>query len=61
MLVPGIGAQGATVADVRANFGPHSRRVIPTISRGVSRAGPDPDALRHRVEQYAEECRGLSV
>jgi orotidine-5'-phosphate decarboxylase len=59
MLVPGIGAQGATVADVRANFGRHARRVIPTISRGVSRAGPDPDALRRRVEQYAEETRAL--
>ena len=60
MLVPGIGAQGATVADVRVNFGRHARRVIPTISRGISRAGPDPDALRRRVEQYAEESRGLS-
>jgi orotidine-5'-phosphate decarboxylase len=59
MLVPGIGAQGATVADVRANFGPHARRVIPTVSRGISRAGPDPDALRRRVEQYVEETRSL--
>jgi orotidine-5'-phosphate decarboxylase len=61
MLVPGIGAQGATVADVRANFGRHARRVIPTVSRGISRAGPDLDALRRRVEQYVDECRGLSA
>lgn len=61
MLVPGIGAQGATIADVRANFGRHCRRVIPSISRGVSRAGPDPEALRRRVEQYVEECRALSA
>jgi orotidine-5'-phosphate decarboxylase len=61
MLVPGIGAQGATVADVRANFGRHARRVIPTISRGISRAGPDLDALRRRVEHYVEECRDLTA
>jgi orotidine-5'-phosphate decarboxylase len=59
MLVPGIGAQGATIADVRANFGRHARRVIPSISRGISRAGPDPEALRRRVEGYVEETRGL--
>jgi orotidine-5'-phosphate decarboxylase len=59
MLVPGIGAQGATIADVQANFGSHARRVIPTISRGISRAGPDPDALRRRVEAYVEETRSL--
>jgi orotidine-5'-phosphate decarboxylase len=61
MLVPGIGAQGATIADVRANFGRHARRVIPSISRGISRAGPDPDALRQRVKQYVDETRGLSA
>lgn len=57
MLVPGIGAQGATVADVRANFGPHYDRVIPSISRGISRAGPDPAALRQGVERYIDEIR----
>lgn len=57
MLVPGIGAQGATIADVRANFGAHYARVIPSVSRGVSRAGPDLGSLRRRVEEYAREIR----
>jgi len=60
MLVPGIGAQGATIADVRANFGAHYPRVIPSVSRGISRGGPDPDGLRRRVEQYTGEIRDLA-
>jgi len=58
LLVPGIGAQGATIADVRRDFGPHYRRVIPAISRGIAGAGPDPAALRERVARYAAEIRG---
>jgi len=55
LLVPGIGAQGATIADVRGNFGEHYARVVPSVSRGIARAGPDPDALRRRIEQYVTE------
>ena len=58
LLVPGIGAQGATIADVRRDFAGHYARVIPTVSRAVARAGPDPDALRRRVEQQIAEIRG---
>ena len=54
LLVPGIGAQGATIADVRRDFGPHYARVIPSVSRGIARAGPDPAALRKAVEHLAE-------
>jgi orotidine-5'-phosphate decarboxylase len=57
ILVPGIGAQGATIADVRRDFGPHFERVIPSVSRGIARAGPDPDALRQAVERYTDELR----
>ena len=57
LLVPGIGAQGATIADVRRDFGAHYARVIPAISRAVSRAGPDPEMLRRRVEAFAAELR----
>lgn len=59
LLVPGIGAQGATVADVQRNFGPHYARVIPSISRGIARAGPDPAALRRQVERYVAEVRAI--
>lgn len=57
LLVPGIGAQGATIADVRRDFGPHFARVVPTVSRGVARAGPDPGRLKERVERLAAEIR----
>lgn len=57
LLVPGIGAQGATVADVRRDFGPDYVRVIPNVSRGVARAGPDPAALRAQAERLIAELR----
>lgn len=57
MLVPGIGAQGGTVADVRRDFGPHYRRVIPSVSRGITRAGPDRAALREAAARYIAEIR----
>jgi orotidine-5'-phosphate decarboxylase len=51
LLVPGIGAQGATIADVRHNFAEHFLRVIPSMSRSIAGAGPDPDALRRQLER----------
>jgi orotidine-5'-phosphate decarboxylase len=51
LLVPGIGAQGATSADVRQNFAEHYVRVIPSMSRSVAGAGPDPGELRRQVER----------
>jgi orotidine-5'-phosphate decarboxylase len=60
LLVPGIGAQGATIADVRNNFASHYGRVIPSVSRSIARAGPDPDALKRRVEQHVAEVGGAS-
>jgi orotidine-5'-phosphate decarboxylase len=57
LLVPGIGAQGATIADVRADFGPHYSRVIPSISRGIARAGPAAADLKCAVEQQIAEIR----
>jgi len=51
LLVPGIGAQGATVADVQRNFAEHYRRVIPSISRSIAGAGPDPSGLQRQVER----------
>lgn len=59
MLVPGVGAQGATIADVRRDFGRYYGRAIPSISRAVAGAGPSPDALRQAVERYIAEVRGV--
>jgi orotidine-5'-phosphate decarboxylase len=54
LLVPGIGAQGGTLADVRRVFGPAAGRVLPSSSREILRAGPDPAALRDAARRTAE-------
>ncbi|MFE7120583.1 orotidine-5'-phosphate decarboxylase, partial [Streptomyces sp. NPDC057654] len=41
LLAPGIGAQGATPADLPRVFGAAVRDVVPSVSRGVLRHGPD--------------------
>jgi orotidine-5'-phosphate decarboxylase len=45
VLVPGLGAQGATPADVAEAFTAGSGPVIPSSSREILAAGPDPEAL----------------
>ncbi len=59
LLVPGIGAQGATIGDVRRDFGVHYPRVIPSLSRAIARAGPRPEDLRREVERRIAEIRGV--
>ncbi|MGY2076667.1 orotidine-5'-phosphate decarboxylase [Blastococcus sp. SYSU DS0828] len=53
ILAPGLGAQGGTAADLRRLFGA-GRAVVPTVSRDVLGAGPDPAALRAAAERWAE-------
>jgi orotidine-5'-phosphate decarboxylase len=55
LLAPGIGAQGATPADLPALFGPVLANVLPSVSRDVLRHGPDPAALRAAARRYTEE------
>ncbi|MDV9189083.1 orotidine-5'-phosphate decarboxylase [Streptomyces sp. SR27] len=57
LLAPGIGAQGATPADLPAVFGEAVRNVVPNVSRGVLRHGPDTAALRDSALRYADEIR----
>jgi orotidine-5'-phosphate decarboxylase len=57
LLAPGIGAQGATPADLPAVFGAAVRNVVPNVSRGVLRHGPDAAALRDAALRYADEVR----
>ncbi|MFB7938828.1 orotidine-5'-phosphate decarboxylase [Streptomyces sp. NPDC056049] len=57
LLAPGIGAQGATPADLPVVFGDAVRNVVPNVSRGVLRAGPDASALRDAATRYADEIR----
>ncbi|WIX78121.1 orotidine-5'-phosphate decarboxylase [Amycolatopsis carbonis] len=53
VLAPGFGAQGATVADLRAVFGPDLPGVLPASSRDLLRHGPDPEAMRREVVRVA--------
>nr|WP_204261861.1 orotidine-5'-phosphate decarboxylase [Blastococcus saxobsidens] len=53
VLAPGLGAQGGTVADLRRLFG-SERAVVPTVSRDVLGAGPDPFALRAAADRWSE-------
>ncbi|OKJ96803.1 Orotidine 5'-phosphate decarboxylase [Streptomyces sp. CB03234] len=57
LLAPGIGAQGATPADLPGVFGAAVRNVVPSVSRGVLRHGPDAAALREAARRYADEVR----
>jgi orotidine-5'-phosphate decarboxylase len=56
ILAPGLGAQGAAAADLRTVFGADLSAVLPSYSREVLRAGPDPAALREAVEDTASAC-----
>lgn len=59
ILVPGVGAQGGTVADVRRIFGAAAGNVTPSSSRALLRTGPDVSALRQAARRANEEFRGL--
>jgi orotidine-5'-phosphate decarboxylase len=57
LLAPGIGAQGATPADLPGVFGAAVRQVVPNVSRGVLRHGPGIGALRASSDLFSEEIR----
>lgn len=55
LLAPGLGAQGATAEDVARGFGAALPLVLPSSSRGILAAGPDPARLRAAVARQADE------
>lgn len=57
LLAPGLGAQGATAADLRTVFGSALPSVLPSYSREVLGAGPDQAALRAATDRVLDECR----
>ena len=57
LLAPGIGAQGATAADIPAVFGAVARNVLPNVSRDVLRHGPSVAALREASARFVDEVR----
>ncbi|WP_026540799.1 orotidine-5'-phosphate decarboxylase [Paenarthrobacter nicotinovorans] len=50
ILAPGLGAQGATPADLRATFGAAYPTVLATSSRGILAGGPTVEGLRAATE-----------
>ena len=57
LLAPGLGAQGATPADLRSVFGKSLRNVLPSYSREVLTAGPGVVELRAAAERATAACR----
>jgi orotidine-5'-phosphate decarboxylase len=57
LLAPGLGAQGATPADLRQVFGENLRNVLPSYSREVLTAGPGVVELRAAAERATAACR----
>ena len=57
ILAPGLGAQGATPADLRTVFGDQLDAVLPSYSREILAAGPDLSALRAAADRALEACR----
>lgn len=59
ILAPGLGAQGARVADLPAVFGDALRHVLPSASRTVLRCGPDPLSLRAAAARLRDQLADL--
>ncbi|GLY07501.1 orotidine-5'-phosphate decarboxylase [Actinoplanes sp. NBRC 101535] len=57
LLAPGLGAQGATPADLRAVFGESLHNVLPSYSREVLSAGPSITELRAATSRVLDDCR----
>jgi orotidine-5'-phosphate decarboxylase len=59
LLVPGVGAQGGSPESVREILGAALRNVVPSSSREVLGAGPDPAALRDAARRVNDQFRAL--
>jgi orotidine-5'-phosphate decarboxylase len=59
LLAPGLGAQGGDPAGLRAIFGESLRNVLPSYSREVLAAGPEPAALQAAADRATAACRAV--
>jgi orotidine-5'-phosphate decarboxylase len=57
LLAPGVGAQGATPADLPGVFGAAAANVLPSVSRDVLKHGPSVAALREVSARFVDEVR----
>lgn len=58
VLAPGLGAQGATAADLRI-FSDLRGLVVPSYSREILRHGPDVSGLWEAAQKTIDECRNV--
>ncbi|TQF07179.1 orotidine-5'-phosphate decarboxylase [Kitasatospora acidiphila] len=61
LLAPGIGAQGATMADLPRVFGAAVPAVVPSVSRDVLKHGPSVTGLRDAAQRFIDEIRAVSA
>lgn len=54
-LAPGVGAQGAKPMDVATCFASCPERVLPSASRSLLSAGPDPSRMKAAAEELGAE------
>ncbi|HEY6594131.1 MAG TPA: orotidine-5'-phosphate decarboxylase [Asanoa sp.] len=59
LLAPGLGAQGATAADLRGVFGDTLPNVLPSYSREVLGRGPAVSGLRDATARVLDQCREM--
>lgn len=59
VLSPGIGAQGATPADIQNIFEKSAFRVLASTSRGISSAGPKVSSLQAAARQITEQMSDI--
>jgi orotidine-5'-phosphate decarboxylase len=57
VLIPGMGAQGGTPADLRSVFAGVKGLLLPSYSREVLAAGPTVEGLRKAASRSLHDCR----
>jgi orotidine-5'-phosphate decarboxylase len=57
VLAPGLGAQGASPADVAVRFAGVNGVVLPSVSRSLLAEGPNPTALRSAASTLRDQLR----
>lgn len=55
VLMPGVGAQGGSAADVERIAGQSAALALPNVSRGILGVGPNVSALRAATEEFAAQ------
>ena len=58
ILAPGLGAQGAGLAELRSVFGDALRHVLPASSRDILKHGPDVTTLREQALRVRDSVGG---